>query len=298
MKRYVHINGRVVPEGKAVVSVFDRGLNYGDGVFETIKAVDGAPAFLKEHLERLSNGVKSIGIRQRYFKDFLVEVKNGAIKKLLGANRLTEGEAYLKIIVTRGADSGGHAPSRGVRPAFIIMAKPLDSRSIERLKKKGVRAVLIKGYPPMLPGIKSLNYLPSVLGKMEAAGRGAYEGIFVGEDGFIKEGTSTNVFIVSNGVIKTPPAGKKGLSDGVLPGITRKAVIDIARNKKIPVKEAGISGKDLFGCDEAFLTNSIIEVVPLIGVDSRKTGDGRPGEVTKLLQGVFGLTMKKSTAGL
>lgn len=266
MKTKIYLSGSIVPEGKASVSVFDRGLNYGDGLFETMKAHDGKPAFLKEHLQRLKAGARFLKIPINALE---ADVKDGVIERLLKANRLSKGSACVKIIVTRGVDKSGHAPSKGTTPTLIIITKRIDETYIVRLQKKGVKAILIKGYAPALGGFKTLNYLPCVLAKAEAERRGAFEGIFVGEDGTIKEGSSTNIFIVSKGILKTPPANAQS---GILPGVTRQAVISIAKKLGLTVKEAPISVKDLFTCDKAFLTNSIIGMVPLVSVDSRRIG--------------------------
>ncbi len=297
MKRYAYVNGRIVREEKATVSVFDRGLNYGHGVFETVKAVDGKAAYLKEHLERLKTGAKALGIRKERLTALFHDIKNNMLQRLLKANRLESGPAYIRITVTAGKDYGAHLPSKDLKPTVIVIAKPLDVEMISSLKKNGVKAITISGITPALGQVKSLNYLPNVLAKMEASRRNAFEGIFTAPDGSVLEGASTNVFIASKGVLKTPhpslsPQGRgkgegdalRGLSSGILPGIMRQAVMAGARANGIKVIEGKITVKGLLKADEAFLTNSIIEVVPLIRVDSRPIGDGRPGTVTRVLQ--------------
>ena len=295
----VYINGRIVPSKLACVSVFDRGLNYADGVFETMKAKEGRVFLLKEHLKRLKRGAEILNIPSPPFGEM-----EKAIKKLLKINNLSGKEANIKIIITRGEDMGGHLPQKKPKPTVIITARRLDTENIRRLQEKGVRAILLKGrfnspsifnppsVPPLLKGgkggfhegwlmgrIKSLNYLPNVLGKMEASKKGAYEGIFV-QDGKLLEGTSTNIFIVEKGVLKTPP-----VSSGILPGITRKTVIELARTAgTLMVKEKSISTLELKRSGEAFITNSIIGIVPLIRVDSFRIGSGKRGKITKLLQ--------------
>ncbi len=285
----VYINGRFVPEGKACISVFDRGLNYGDGVFETMKSFQGDVIFLKEHLLRLKKGMRTLGIPLKSVKYFEEDIKKGALKKLLRANALSEGYAYLKIIVTRGIDMGGHAPLKATNPTVIIISRPLEMKTISGCQKKGVRVTLIRGLGRALPGIKTLNFLTSVLGKAEAKKRGAFEGIFVSEDSRLIEGTSTNLFIVKGRVLKTPsapttPTVEKDSSRGALPGIMRKTVIEIAKKKRIAVEEASIYAPEIESCDEAFLTNSILDVVPVLSVDSRPVGKGVPGRITRLIQ--------------
>ncbi|MBI5599580.1 MAG: aminotransferase class IV [Deltaproteobacteria bacterium] len=301
----VCINGRFFPADKAKISVFDRGLNYGDGLFETMKACQGRVIFFKEHMERLKKGAKLIGIPMNNPGDLKIKVA-----RLLKLNRLDTCEARVKIILTRGKDTGGHLPATGLKPTVIITAQRLDTRAIKRLRKNGVKAILLKGRPSrtagwpsrtagwpsgtagwpsgtecrrpaFLPfvkqGIKSLNYLLNVLGRMEASEKGAYEGIFTMGDSVI-EGTSSNVFIVKGDVIKTPPPSL------VLPGITRNAVIHLARRRGITVKETPLSVGDLKKSDEAFITNSIIGIAPLLRIDSHTIGSGRAGRITGFLR--------------
>ncbi len=332
MKRYVYVNDRLVPEEKATVSVFDRGLNYGHGVFETMKAIDGKAVYLKEHLDRLEKGAKAIGIKSHCLQNLYNGIKGNMLQRLLNANGLATGQSYIRITITTGKDYGGHLPSKGLKPAIIAIAKAIDVKGISLLQKNGVRAITISGISPALGQIKSLNYLPNVLAKMEAERKGVYEGIFITANGLVLEGSSTNVFIVSKGVLKTPltsilsprgrggkiqfmpfpynllsPQGRGGkiqfmpfphnllspqgrgkgegvVSYGILPGIMRQAVIETARENGIKVIERGITVKELMKADEVFLTNSIIEVVPLIKIDSKPIWEGRPGHVTRLLQ--------------
>lgn len=282
MKRRVYVNGRIVAEVKAAVSVFDRGLNYGDGLFETMKADRGMVEFLKDHISRLKKGARFLGFAPGALKALELDIKNGAIIKLLEANGLDDSDAYLRITVTRGEDPDGHLPKRS-KPTALIVAKPIDTEGLQRLRANGATAVLTRGCRPALPGIKSLNYLPSIIARAEAKKKGADEGIFVGADGEVLEGSSSNIFIVSGGVVSTPPVSADP-AEGVLPGVMRGAVTRLLRKKKIKVVEARLVEKDLASCEEAFLTNSIRGVVPLIAVDGAMVGSGGPGEVTLLLQ--------------
>lgn len=282
-KNYVCINGSFVPEDRAFISVFDRGLNYGDGVFETIRADRGTVHLLDEHLKRLEKGTKAIGIAQAPLKGFFDAVKNGAIETLLKKNGLSKSAASVRITVTRGVDKSALAPSRGLTPTVIIITRPLDAALISKLQKKGVKAVLLKDYSPAIPGIKSLNFLPNVIGKMEALRKGSAEGIFIGADSTVREGTSANIFLASMGAVKTPAPGV-AVSEGVLPGVMRAAVIRLAKKTGLDVKEAALHEDEILVAEEAFLTNSIIGVVPLIMVDSKPVGGGRPGKITRILQ--------------
>lgn len=300
--RYVYLNGAVTPLSGARVSVEDRGFLYGDGVFETLKYSNGAVAFKDEHLERLLKNSVLIGIPARSAKSLIANIKAGIIERLIEKNGLAEKNAYVRITVTRGSGGSGLLPSPGISPTCVIVVKAIDAKFIRRIQKNGVKAVTVSGFARALPSIKSLNFLPNVLGKMEAHRRGAYEGLFTGKDGHVTEGTSTNLFIVKKNRILTPPAFnapdkeeagsspslRSGLrltrSEGALPGIMREIVIKKAKTLGIPFREASIKKNDLLSCDEAFLTNSIIEAVPLIDVDGRVIGDGKLGDITRMIQ--------------
>lgn len=282
MKEFVYLNGKSIPSEKACVSVFDRGLTYGDGLYETMKALDGKPLFLKEHLTRLLHGAKELHLDIRLLKPFIDEVKAGAIEKLLKKNRLQEGEAYIKLMVTRGADRASHLPTKGIQPTAVIITKKIDTASLSALRKKGVTAVTVADISPALPGVKSLNYLASVLARMQADKAGAFEALFT-KDGFITEGSSSNVFVFKDSQLITPPLAA-GPSGGVLAGVIRGEVKRLAARNKIPFSESTLSIKALEAADEAFLTNSIMEAVPLIKINKKKIGNGRPGPTTRLFQ--------------
>lgn len=282
MKEFVYLNKKTVASEKACVSVFDRGLTYGDGLYETMKALDGKPLFLKEHLKRLLHGAGELQMDIRLVKPFVEEVKAGAIESLLRKNRLDKGEAYIKLMVTRGVDMASHLPTKGILPTTVIVTKKIDNASLSALRKKGISAVTVAGISPALPGVKSLNYLASVLARMKAAKTGAFEAIFT-RDGLISEGSSSNVFAVKNGHVITPPLAA-GPSGGILPGVIRGEVKKHARRSAVPFSEAPLSINALEAADEAFLTNSIMEAVPLIRIGKVKIGNGRPGPVTRLFQ--------------
>lgn len=282
MREYVYMNGKNVPAEKACISVFDRGLSYGDGLYETMKALDGRPLYLKAHLKRLLHGAGSLGFAPSTLKPFIGELNKGAIEALLKKNHLGRGEAYVKVMVTRGADRASHLPTKGIQPTAIIITKELDAGALSRLRAKGVSAITVEDIAPALPGVKSLNYLASVLAKIRAEKAGAFEAIFT-RDGLVLEGSSSNVFIVKNGRLLTPPLAK-GPSGGVLAGVTRAEVLRQAKRRGILLSEEPITVAALQAADEAFLTNSIMEVVPLLKAGKAKVGSGRPGPVTMLIQ--------------
>ena len=285
MKNYVYMNGRIIEEARARVSVFDRGLNYGDALFETMKAAEGRVPLLKEHMGRLLAGAKLLEIPKSGLKKLTSDIRGGVLGRLLKKNGLVAGAAGVRITVTRGVDAGNYLPKRGLSPTVIITARAVDEGRIAGIRKNGVRGVLLSKNLPALAGVKTVNFLPNVLGRAEAERRGASEGIFVDPGGYVTEGTASNIFIVKKGVIKTPPLSKNALSTGVLPGITRAGAIKSARAERIPLKETRVSAADLLGSDEAFLTSSIMGVVALIEVDSKSIGpDGKMGPVTSLIQ--------------
>lgn len=286
MRSKAYVNGKIVAESKACVSILDRGLNYGDGLFETIRAADGLPLFLSRHLERLEGGASSLGISAASLKPLMTDIRSGAIERLLKSNGLSRGPAYIRVTVTRGIDAGGHLPLKRPQPTTIIRTKPLDERALQRREKRGVGAVLLRGYLPAIPGVKTLNYLPNVLGKNEASRRGADEGIFTYGANRVSEGTSSNIFIVENGILKTPPVEVRGHS-GALPGITRGFALELAKATGMKTRQIPITVERLTGCDEAFLTNSISGILPLVSIDCKAVGTGRPGPATRALQELY-----------
>ncbi|MDP2690169.1 MAG: aminotransferase class IV, partial [Deltaproteobacteria bacterium] len=227
----------------------------------------------------------ALGIPAARLAPLFRDIREGAIERLLKANGLLAKAAYVKVVVTRGEDiRRGLAPGASMEPTVIMTAGPLDEKAIRLMRTKGVRAVLVKGLHPAMPGIKTLNYLPSVLARMEARKAGVEEAVFTAPDGALLEAAGANLFIVERGVIKTPPLNANPFLPGVLPGVTRKAVIDIAGKLGIRVMAARLPEDGLRRCGEAFLTNSTCGVVPLVSVDSVKVADGRPGPVTRGLQ--------------
>lgn len=275
----VYVNGKFVEEADAVVSVFDRGFRYGDGLFETLRAYSGHLLFLKEHLERLRSSAISIAMDDGAVDDALKNIKDN-IEALLAVNKLTDRDAYVRITMTRGgASRTTHLPPKALSPTIVIETEPIDSTAIESLQAEGVSAIGIEAPKRDLSEVKSLNYLANVLGKNEAAKAGAYEAVFISADGgCVFEGTATNIFIVKNGVIKTPPI------EAILAGITRAAVIMLARKEAITVIEEDIFLEDIFTADEVFLTNSIVEILPLIEFDGKAVGTLDRSPLTRLIQ--------------
>ena len=277
MKGIVCVNNKLVPSDKARISVFDKGLQYGDGVFETMRAYRGKIFLFEEHMERLTNGARILRITPPEAKI----LKKKALR-VLKENNLLLSDAYLKIMLTAGNGRGKPASPRLIRAGtWIIVSRKLDVKGISLMQKNGVKAVTLRGWVNPFGAIKSLSYLRSVLGKIEAENRGAFEAIFTDFEGYLLEGASTNVFLVKDKILKTPGIGKSSPSNSaILRGVTRDAVIRLAMDKGLRVKETRISVKDFKTCDEAFVTNSIMEITPLKKVDSIKI---KTGHITALL---------------
>jgi len=280
-----YVNGRITAIERARISPLDRGLNYGDGLFETIKAEHGRPVYVKEHLARLKSGALALGFSGRSLKPLLSDIHGGAIEKLLKANGLGGAKtSFVKIVVTRGASERGLLPPSSENPSFIITAGEVDEKALARMRKRGLRAIVSSVPPPPLPGVKTLDYMPAVLAMMEARKAGADEAIFAGPGGELTEATTANLFVVEKGVIITPPVSEDPFAPGVLPGVTRKTVILLAGSMDMPLMTQRIHADDLKRCTEAFLTGSVRGVVPLVQVDGRPIGTGAPGPVTRAIQ--------------
>mgnify|MGYP001567357405 CR=1 FL=1 len=257
----VYLNGRFVEERLAKVSVFDRSFLYGDGIFETLRVYSGKVFKKEEHLERLRASAEVIYLP-------LPEIDYPHIfQKLLKANNLADG--LIRLTISRG-EGWGISPV-GI-PNIVCFAKDFSGLP-EEMYKKGISAVVTERRMPN-SGIKSTNYLEAILAKIEAKGR---EAIMLSTDGFVGSALTSNIFIVKDQRLITPP-----LSLGILPGITRETVLEIAR-----VEEQVFKKQELYSADEVFLTNTSYEIMPITEIDGRKVGDGLPGVVTKTLLSEF-----------
>ncbi len=273
----VYLNGRYVQAERAKVSAFDRGFSYGDGLFETIRAYTGWVFELERHLARLKKGADQIGIP---FEGDVGEWRQ-VMGELLRRNRLQAADASLRLTVTRGPDVLGSLlpPDASLSPTLLLVTRPLDAGIAER-QQVGIGTVAVHWGSPFNPlQIKSLDYLYNILAMAQAHREGAQEALFVDRDGTIVEGTTSNVFSVSKGMLTTPPE-----SSGLLPGITREVVIELAKKEGLILREAPLPLQDLLASEEAFLTGSLKEIMPLITVDGRTIGTGNPGPVTQHLQ--------------
>ena len=268
----IYLDGKFVDSSEAKVSVFDHGLLYGDGVFEGIRLYGGNIFRLEEHLERLEYSAKAIMLELPLTRD---EIR-AATCETCRQNGLTD--AYIRLVVTRGVGDLGLAPWLCPKPTIFIIASKISLYPQEHYDN-GLAIVTVPtrriGPASLPPAIKSLNYLNNILGKIEAKLFGALEAIMLNEQGYVAECTADNVFIVHKGTIITPAA-----SQGALKGITRGAVIDIAAELGVPLRESDMTRYDIWCADECFLTGSGAEVIPVVKLDGRVIGSGKPGPIT------------------
>ncbi|KEO82480.1 branched-chain-amino-acid transaminase [Tumebacillus flagellatus] len=284
----IYLDGEFVPKSKAVVSVFDHGFLYGDGIFEGIRCYSGNVFCLHEHIVRLYESAKSILLNI----PLNPEEMSAAVVETLQVNRMSD--AYIRLIVSRGVGNLGLDPSSCAKPTVIIIAEPLNLFSAE-LYEAGLKIVTVptrRNIPDALnPKIKSLNYLNNILVKMEAARAGCAEALMLNQDGYVCEGSGDNVFLVKNGKIVTPPTYL-----GALEGITRNLVIELCAELGIPCEEKPFTRHDVYVADEVFLTGTAAEMIPVIEVDGRQIGKGQPGELTRRLTEAFrGVTSTRGT---
>lgn len=269
----VYLDGQFVSGEDAKVSVFDHGLLYGDGVFEGIRLYGGNIFRLDEHLERLEYSAKAIMLQMPLNREQLV----WATCETCRQNKLTD--AYIRLVITRGVGDLGLAPWLCPKPSIFIIASKISLYPKEYYEN-GLAIVTVptrRISPAALPPtVKSLNYLNNILGKIEAKQFGALEAIMLNEQGYVAECTADNVFIVHKGEIVTPAA-----SQGALKGITRSTIFDIARDLGVGIRECDMTRYDVWCSDECFLTGSGAEVIPVVKLDGREIGNGRPGPITK-----------------
>ncbi|HWB61656.1 MAG TPA: branched-chain-amino-acid transaminase [Chthoniobacteraceae bacterium] len=284
----IYIDGTFYPESEAKVSVFDHGLLYGDGVFEGIRFYNDRVFKLPEHIERLYDSAKSICLTI----PLTPEQMTAALLETIRQNGLHDG--YIRLIVTRGVGNLGLSPDRCKTPTVIIIAATIALYP-EELYHKGLDVITCatrRIAPAALPPtVKSLNYLNNILAKIEANAAGAGEGLMLNEQGYVAECTGDNVFILKHGEIFTPP-----ISAGGLRGITRDTVFGVAARLGLKISEPNLTRHDIFTADECFLTGTAAEIIPVVKLDGRPIGDGRPGALTaKILAGFRELTQKGGT---
>ncbi len=271
----VSINGKLCRPPEAQVSVFDRGFLYGDSVFEVYRCYFGQPFGEKEHLLRLENSAHIVGISM----PVSVSVLREEVHQVLDALNLQD--VYVRVLITRGSGPLTYDPATASGPTRVIIAIPLLVPSPSIYTDGIAVAVMRASRPsedPRAAGVKASNYLSNLLAIRDAKAQGADEALLVSSEGRLLEGTTSNVFIVKGGEIHTPM-----LQAGVLGGITRQTVFDIAKRKGIAIHERVMEPRELFSADEVFITSSIREVAPVVRVDGQTISTGKPGPITKRL---------------
>ena len=277
MSLKVYIGGKLFDKADAKISVYDHGLLYGDGVFEGIRSYSGRVFRMTEHVDRLFDSAQSIHLKVPISKAEMAR----AIDDTLAANKLVD--AYIRVIVTRGSGSLGLDPRKTTDPQIIIITDAISLYPPELYESglKIVTAGTLRNHPSALnPRIKSLNYLNNIMAKVEGTNAGCLEALMLNHKGEVAECTGDNIFVVRRGQVHTPP-----LDAGILEGITRDAVIELARGAGYPVFERSMDRHDIYTADECFLTGTAAEVIPVVECDGRSIGAGTPGPITKdLLQ--------------
>ena len=282
----IYIDGKYYDERNARISVFDHGLLYGDGIFEGIRAYNGRVFKLKEHVDRLFCSAKAILLKIPMAHEDIM----AAIVETCRQNRIRDG--YIRVVVTRGAGTLGLNPKGCKTPSVIIIAGKIQLYPPE-LYQRGMDIITVPTtrnlHSALNPAIKSLNYLNNILAKIEAGIAGCEEAIMLNAEGFVAECTGDNIFIVKEGQLLTPP-----LSAGALYGITRRVVMDLAGEFGVQVSETNLTRHDLFNADECFVTGSAAELMPVVKIDGRVIGTGRPGPVTGKLTARYHALTKAS----
>lgn len=275
MEKKVFMNGELVPETEAKISVFDHGYLYGDGVFEGIRSYQGRVFKLKEHVKRLYESAHSIMLHMPYTREEMEE----AILDTIRANNLED--AYVRVIISRGVGDLGLDPKKCSKSTVIIIANEITLFP-EEVYEKGLSVVTVptrRNIPDAVdPQVKSLNYLNNILVKIEANQAGVMEAVMLNKDGYVTEGSGENIFIYRDGRLLTPPPYV-----GILQGIKRNTVMELARKEGITVEEMPFTRHQLYVAEECFLTGTAAEVIPVIQIDGRNIGAGVPGEVTRNL---------------
>lgn len=275
----IYLDGKLVDQADAKISVFDHGLLYGDGIFEGIRIYRGNIFRLDEHLERLEYSAKAIMLTMPWTRKEIAD----ATVETCRANNLQDG--YIRLVVTRGVGDLGLSPWLCPRPSIFIIADKIALYPAE-FYTKGLEIVTVPtrriNSAALSPAVKSLNYLNNILAKIEAKQFGVHEAIMLNDEGYVAECTGDNIFIVHRGEIITPAC-----SQGALKGITRSAIFDIAKEIGVPIREANLTRYDVWNADEVFLTGTGAEVIPVIKLDGRQIGSGRPGPVFEKVLGAF-----------
>ena len=269
----VYLNGQFLKAEDARLSVLDRGFIFGDGVYEVWRVVDGKLFEDRRHNKRLKSGLRTIEIS---VPDAEVDALSGVAERLLEDNGLTSGEGTFYVEITRGAAPRTHAyPPAGTRPTILAMVSRFEVP--HALREAGAKCITETDVRWLRCDVKTVQLLPNVMAKQKASVAGAMEAIFVRDD-VVTEGTHTSLFAVKDGTLRTHPLGPL-----ILPSITREVVLEIAREQKVPVSEKPFSKSELFAMDEVFVSGTTTDVTPIVDIDGRKIGSGKPGPVSRQL---------------
>jgi branched-chain amino acid aminotransferase len=271
----IYINGRFHDKKDAKISVFDHGFLYGDGVFEGIRSYSRLIFRLKEHIDRLYRSAGYIRLRIPISKEVMIK----EVCRTIARNNLDN--AYIRLIVTRGVGDLGLDPRKcNGGPSIIIIADKIKLYP-QKYYKQGLKIITARtrqnSIYALSPAVKSLNYLTNILAKIEATDKGREEAIMLNAESYVTECTGDNIFIIKNNMVYTPP-----LSAGLLEGITRDAVIEIAKKKNIKLRQENFRLDKVYSADECFLTGTAAELIPVVKVDNKKIGKGRPGVMTSI----------------
>lgn len=269
----IFLDGQLVDEADAKISVFDHGLLYGDGIFEGIRFYNRRVFRLEQHIERLYDSAKAILLNIPMTKEEMIK----ATCETCAANGLENG--YIRLVVTRGVGPMGLSPYTCTKATVFIIAASIKLYPESAYQNGLVMATVATRRPRhdiLSPLVKSLNYLNNVMAKVEAIQAGAEEGLMLNDQGMVAECTGDNIFVIRHGVISTPP-----LSAGALDGVTRRVVFEIAAELGIPIREIDMSRHEVYTCDECFLTGTAAEVIAAVKLDTRILGDGKPGPITQ-----------------
>jgi branched-chain amino acid aminotransferase len=276
---FASVDGRIVPAEDARVSILDTGFTHGDSVYETLRTYGGRPFELTRHLQRLRASAARLGFAIGQGDDVLRTRLHEVLERAANA------ESYIRLIVSRGVGDISYHFDRVRGPTLVMVVKPFEPLREEDYTR-GIDVALVSvrrnAKDALDPAIKSCNLLNNVLAVREAQSRGAIEGLMLNAAGEVAEGASSNVFVVRDGVVRTPP-----LDAGILAGITRQVALELCRDLGIPAREERLSTADLFAADEVFITSTLKETAPVGAVDGRRIGDGMPGPVTLRLLRAF-----------
>ena len=279
MAAKVYINGKIYEKADAKISVYDHGLLYGDGVFEGIRVYSGKVFRLRAHVDRLFESARAIKLEIPLTREQMMEAITSTVKAA------GKDDGYIRPIVTRGAGYLGLDPRKTSDPQVIIIVDDIALYPLE-LYENGLKLATvstIRNHPNAVnPRIKSLNYLNNILAKIEATQAGCLEALMLNHLGDVAECSGDNIFVIKRGVLRTPPTDA-----GILDGITRGAVIELAQVANIPVQEVGLTRHDIYAADECFLTGTAAEVIPVVECDGRPIGSGKPGPITRQLRERF-----------